>query len=155
MKYFYCKSWFRAKKVATEIWSSATAEVAHSEGKLYTVLVNSETHPTAFVEVTKNTVSVGFLDERLREKLSYAFIAVGGGRIFLSMATYRDFQGDSDALGSGTSYVFQESGSVSIKRQTFSPPASQVTDSTTDVSGNYSLYPIFGRYDDLLRVERP
>lgn len=154
MEYFYCKSWFRAKKIPTEIWSSEVAKSAHLEGKPYTVLVNSEVRPTAFIEITRDAVSVGFLDDQLREKLSYAFKAVEDGRIFLSMATYRDFQDDSNTVKSGTSYIFQENGSVSIKKQTFSPGASEVADSITDVSGNYASYPAFGEYDDLLTIER-
>lgn len=154
MEYFYCKSWFRAKKAPTEIWTALTAKAAHDEGKPYTVLVNSLSHPTAFIELTKNAVSVGFLDGMLRETLSYAFRTVEDGRVFLSMATYREFQGDSDTVVSGISYIFQENGSVSIKKQSFFPPASELADRLADVSGNYAKYPAFGQYEDVIRVER-
>lgn len=154
MKYFYCKSWFRAKKVVTEMLSCEAARIAHTKGQPYTVLVDCETRPTAFIEVTKNFVSVGFLDENLRENLSYAFDTVDDGKVFLSMATYRDFQGDTDTVESGSCYIFRENGAVSIKRQTFSPATSEVANGVTDVSGNYASYPAFGRYEQLLKVER-
>ena len=45
---FYCKSWFRAKKRPTELWSEADARVAHEGGQAYVALVDSIERPFVF-----------------------------------------------------------------------------------------------------------
>lgn len=154
MQYHYCKSWFRAKKVPIQVMSADAARALHDQGQMYTVLVDSDVRPTAFIEVTPGSAMVGFLDDFLRENLSYTFKATGDGRLFLSMATYREFREESDVVASGTNYVFSEDGALSIRRQSFSPATSDITNSSTNVSGNYEHYPAFGEYDPLLKPER-
>jgi hypothetical protein len=154
MKLFYCKSWFRAKKCPTEVWSEAQAKAAHEGGKTYTVLVGSIEQPYCFVEVTEKAVGVGFLDEHLRESLSYAFQEVEPGRLFLTMATYREFEGDMDRVTSGTSYIFGQDGVVVTRREFFNPHKLEKATSNSDVAANYSPKPKFGHYGDLIRVER-
>jgi hypothetical protein len=151
---FFCKSWFRAKKKPTEVWTEEQARSAHLSKKLYTVLVGSPEKPFCFLEINDKFVGVGFLDDRLRESLYYAFKEVEPGKLFLSMATYREFHGDSDAIVSGTTYTFERSGIVKIDRQFFNPHSQEVAESTADVAANYTCWPEFGEYGDLVRVER-
>jgi len=152
---YYCKSWFRAKKRPTEIWAQEKAEKAHVEGLPYTVLVGSLEQPFCFLDVAKKSVGVGFLDMLLREALTYGFQEVEPGKLFLAMATYREFVGDTDGVANGTSYIFGRDGSVTIRRESF-VPAQELTISTSikDAGGHYSAMPLFGAYDDLIRVER-
>lgn len=114
---FFCKSWFRAKKRPIEEWSEERARVAHERGELYTVLVGSTAEPWCFLEVTGQFVGVSFLDQRLREALSYDFQEVEPGLLFLTMATYRDFDDASDQVARGTSNIFTRDGSVSVRRE--------------------------------------
>lgn len=151
---FYCKSWFRAKKRPTEVWSEEQAKAAHENGKPYTALVDSVERPFCFLEVSAKAVSVGFLDNLLRESLSYDFQEVGPGKLFLTMATYRDFEGETDKVVSGTSYIFNQDGSIGIRREHFHPHSLETAESTGDVISNYALKPECGRYDELIRVER-
>lgn len=152
---FYCKSWFRAKKKPTEIWTEQRARAAHVARTLYTaVVVGSNEDPRCFLEVNDKFVGVGFLDDRLRESLYYAFKEVEPGRLFLSMATYREFQSDSDVVTSGTTYIFAQTGTVQIQKQSFNPDRMEATSSTIDVSLNYEQRPEFGEYDRLTRIER-
>lgn len=151
---FYCKSWFRAKKRPTEIWTEQRARSAHAARLLYTAVVGSNENPSCFLEVNDKFVGVGFLDDKLRESLYYSFKEVEPGSLFLSMATYREFQGDSDTVASGTTYIFEQSGAVKIQKQFFNPHRVEVTDSTIDVTANYARRPEFGEYDDLVKVER-
>lgn len=150
----YCKSWFRAKKRPTEIWSAEKAKAAHSSRQLYTALIGSAEKPTCFLEVNDKFVGVGFLDEKLREYLYYSFKEVDSSRLFLSMATYREFDGNTDKVLTGTTYIFNRDGAVKVQRQRFEPHKIEVMDVSADVSGNYSPWPEFGKYDELIRVER-
>ena len=154
MPFFYCKSWFRAKKIPRQRLDQETAFALHEAGLPYTVLVDSEGRPMAFIELTAKSVLVGFLDAQMRERLSYTFKLVETGKLFLSMATYREFSGESDAVVSGTNYVFQEDGALSIDHRTYAPPTTEVTNSSTDVSDHYEKFPEFGRYAPLLKTER-
>jgi hypothetical protein len=151
----FCKSWFRAKKCPTEMWDAERARQAHNAGSLYTVLIGDPERPTHFIEVTSRFYGVGFLDDHLREYLSYAFQATETGDLFLSMATFREFDGDGDQVVSGTSYVFSTTGDVDIQRQTFRPrPLKESAATRTDVSALYEPVPRFGCYDALLQQER-
>jgi|APFre7841882724_1041349.scaffolds.fasta_scaffold04635_5 hypothetical protein len=75
--------------------------------------------------------------------------------VFLSMATYREFEGETDKVREGTTYVFDRSGQVKIRRERFIPQHTiESTEARTDVSANYSPAPTFGEYGDLVRKER-
>lgn len=154
--FFYCKSWFWAKKRPTEIWSEEQAKQAHDERRTYTVLVNDLERPYAVIDVAGNTnfIGVTFLDDFLRESLSYHFKEVEPGKLFLSMATHREFEGDKDQVKLGTSYIFNEDGKLTIRKQSFNPQNLEEANSSTDVSGNYERYPEFGEYDHLLKIDR-
>lgn len=154
-KVSYCKSWFRAKKVATEPISNAEARLLHSKGEAYCALLGKPTAPTHFLEITPKSVGVGFLDGRLRERLSYSFQELEPGRLFLSMAVWRDFESTTDKVVAGTSYIFERSGSLRIRRESFIPAhILEVSDTTTDVAANWDLVPDFGDYSSLVAVER-
>ncbi|NHZ66970.1 lytic transglycosylase [Massilia genomosp. 1] len=151
---FFCKSWFRAKKKPTEVWSEDQAKLAHANKRTYTVLVDSVDEPYCFLDIAEGVVGVGFLDEFLRESLTYAFQEIEPGKLFLTMATHREFDGSADKVTSGISYLFEQNGSVEIRREFFNPHRLETVASTADVSSNYSAMPDFGNYDDLIRVER-
>jgi hypothetical protein len=60
-------------------------------------------------------IGVDFLDEFLRESLSYQFEEVESGRLFLSMATHREFDGEKDQVLSGCSYIFKQDGKLILR----------------------------------------
>jgi len=150
----YCKSWFRALKEPTELWAPDQAEKAHKNRQPYGVLIGDPKAPVCFLEVNNDFVGVGFLDEKLRENLTYQFQEIEPGQLFLTMATYREFEGDTDQVTSGTSYYFSVNGSIKIEREKFDPHKLEVSENKGDVSGNYEKYPDFGGYDSLIRSER-
>jgi hypothetical protein len=151
---FYCKSWFRAKKRPTEVWTAEQASFAYQNRQQYTVLVDSIDHPYCFLDVGDEVVGVGFLDEHLRESLTYAFQQVESSKLFLTMATYREFEGQTDRILNGTSYIFKQDGTVHIRKESFSPHHIETTTTSSDVASNYSAMPKFGEYDDLIEIER-
>lgn len=153
---YFCKSWFAARKLTTEVWTQAQAKDAHDNGRNYTVLVDSIERPFCVILVMANGIAVDFLDESLRKALSYQFQVVAPGRLFLSMAVHREFDGDGDKVASGTSYGFTEDGKVRIDREIFLPAHRlEVANSQTDVSANYAPAPEFGKYEEFMRMERP
>jgi hypothetical protein len=152
---YFCKSWFRAKKTSTEIWSEAQALAAHENKQPYAVLVDSIEKPYCFIDVAKGFVGVGFLDELLREYLTYGFQEVEPNLLFLSMAVYREFDGSSEKIKNGTTYIFNRNGKVNIERRIYVPIRElETANSIVDVTQNYAIFPPFGEYDEFLRVER-
>ena len=151
---FYCKSWFRAKKRPTELWSEDRARGAHDNKTLYSALIDSVEKPFCFLEINDKFVGVGFLDDNLRERVYYAFREIEPGRLFLSMATYREFEGDLDKVLLGTTYMFDPSGAVKIQKQQFNPYNAEASETVTDVSGNYDARPEFGHYGNLIKLKR-
>lgn len=151
---FYCKSRFRAKKRPTALWSETDAKKAHDSGQPYVALVDSIDRPFCFLEITPKAIGVSFLDEFLRESLSYDFQEVEPGLLFLTMATYREFDGNTDLVVSGTSYIFSRDGQVQIRRESFNLHRVEAAASSANVSANYSPMARFGRYEELIHVER-
>ncbi|MFZ6774922.1 hypothetical protein ACO0LB_19635 [Undibacterium sp. SXout7W] len=151
---YFCKSWFRAKKRPTEVWTEEQAKSAHMDKQPYTVLVDFIERPYCFLEITEKAVGVGFFDKHLRECLTYAFQEFENGKLFLTMATHREFDGDTDKVVSGISYIFKQDGTVNMRREFFNPHRLETAMTSTDVSMNYAVMPEFGEYDDFVRVER-
>lgn len=150
----YCKSWFAAKQRPTVLWDEARAHSAHEQRKPYTVLIGGLDRPTHVIEINNAFVGVEFLDDKLREALSYQFREYEPGKLFLNMATYRDFDGDADRVRVGTTYVFDRGGSVKIRRETFDPHGIEEAQNTLDVTNNFDRYPEFGNYAKLCVEER-
>lgn len=152
---FFCKSWFAAKRMPTEAWTESQAREAHEAGRTYTVLVDSLERPFCVIDVTKKFIGVDFLDERLREALTYHFQEVSPGKLFLTMAVHRDYEGATDKVTNGTTYTFAEDGAVQVRRESFVPAHEvETAKSQEDVSRNYVSAPQFGEYDEFTRVER-
>jgi hypothetical protein len=151
----YARSWFRARKRATEPLTEAQARALHDAGATYCALIGDPQQPSCFLELGRGFAGVGFLDERLRERLRYQFQERAPGRLFLSMATWREFDGESDTVRQGTTHVFQEDGRVAIRRETFVPAhRAEDAEGRVDVGGHWEDVPAFGLYDRLTRVER-
>ena len=151
----FSKGWFRAKKRPLEIYNYEKAQALHKAGELYCALVGSAERPRCFLEIKRGFVGVGFLDEVLREHLSYAFQEKRPGKLFLSMATWREFEGDSDKVSKGTTYLFQPDGTLNIRREQFLPQhILETSHSTADIAGNWEQVPEFGQYEHLTKAER-
>src|SRR5687767_4199751 len=106
----YCSKWSRFQKRPIQIWDVKRAEFAYAHRSLHVVLIGDPQKPEVFIEFNHDYVGVGFLDDNLREYLTYQFREVEPGRLFLTMATHREFDGSSDRVQSGKSYVFEQNG---------------------------------------------
>ncbi|NNJ16156.1 lytic transglycosylase [Pseudomonas putida CSV86] len=153
---YYCKSWFRMKKIAIEPMGEALAHSRHLSGESYTALVGSDSAPSCFIEVflDKGMVGVGFLDEKCREYLTYQFQVIDVNGLFLTMATHREFEGGGDKVVGGSSYIFNENGELIVRREKFNPHEVEEARSSFDPSQNYEKIPKFGCYSDVIRADR-
>ncbi|NWA83736.1 lytic transglycosylase [Pseudomonas sp. D2002] len=153
---YYCKSWFRMKKVAIEPMDEALAHSRHLSGESYTALIGSDSAPSCFVELSidRGMVSVGFLDKKCREYLSYQFQVIDADNLFLTMATHREFQGDGDEVIGGECYIFNEEGGLVIRREKFNPHELEEARSSFEPSRNYEKIPKFGCYSDVTKADR-
>lgn len=159
---FYCKKWSIGYKKPIDLWSENKARKKHIAGDSYTVLIGSDCNPSCFVEIMKNKgwVSVGFLDNELREYSFYNFRLFDDNRLFLSMAVHREFaENEGDGAGilnvsRGTTYIFKEDGSTVVREDLFNPYKLEESMTVTDISGNYDQFPEFGEYQSLIRKER-
>ena len=154
MNVTYGKSWFRARKRFTETWDEGRARKSHDKRELYVAVVGQSSSPACFVEINNDYIGVAFLDTSLREYLSYQFQELEPGRLFLTMATHREFEGGSDKVKSGTTYYFKQDGSVTIESEDFLTNTRSVKEAYTDVSGNWEPYPQFGQYLSIIRENR-
>lgn len=130
------------------------ARIAHEGRQPYTAILGPPESPKNFVELNGDYVGVGFLDERRREFLSYQFQERRPGKLFLTMATHRDFEDGSDEVSSATTYYFQEDDSVTIERTDTRARTRLRSESKADIRGNWEDYPEFGRYEGVARAER-
>ena len=151
---YYCKSWFRAKKKPTEPWSEDKAKAAHRDKLPCTALIGSPEQPYCFLNVADHIVGVGFLDRHLREVLTYAFKEVAAGKLFLTMAIHREFEAGTDRPTSGVTYSFDPGGAVHIRRESFFPHRVETATASFNPAPSFTSWPVFGQYDDLIRVER-
>ena len=154
METHYTDGWFRAKKRPGERLSDKEAKDLYERRGLHAAVIGPLDKPRAFIEFNNDYVGVSFLDDLLREYLSYAFQEVEPGKLFLTRATHRYFDGDSDRVRKGTSYMFKPNGDVTVINEEFPDAGKTQHETTADVSGNWERYPAFGEYDSLLREER-
>ena len=57
-------------------------------------------------------------------------------------------------MARGDSWIFKPDGNVRMRKEYFNPYKLETANTTTDVNGNYSAFPEFGEYDDLIRKDR-
>lgn len=76
------------------------------------------------------------------------------GTAYGAVAFMCEISKDSDAVATGTTYIFDRHGTVKIQSQSFNPHRLEVSESTVDVAVNYATWPEFGDYDGLVKVER-
>lgn len=152
---FYCDAWFRSKNTAVGPISEEAAKVRHVAGKPYVALIGSNATPSCFVEVLldKDMVGVGYLDEKGREYLTYQFQCMDSERLFLTMATYREFSADGK-VSVGTSYIFNKEGGLVIRCEKFNPHEVEEANANFDPTGNYEKIPAFGDYSGVIRKDR-
>jgi hypothetical protein len=148
------KGWFRAKKRLTESWDESKARFAHEQRQPYVAVVGNAESIRCFVEANNDYIGVGISDNAKREFLSYQFQEIQPGRLFLTMATHCEFDGETDGVKSSTTYYFKPNGCVTVESEDFATGHLTTKKIQTDVSGNWEAYPVFGDYESIVRIDR-
>jgi hypothetical protein len=100
---------------------------------------------------------VGFLDPLLRDYLQYSFQEMNPSELFVSTATIREYDNDSDRLVMGKVLFIDSDGRVVIDSYKCEPPGGvskliAQEERHTDVSDLWEPYPEFGNYEGLSRI---
>jgi hypothetical protein len=153
----YCQKWSRGYKQRLSPLTEAQASEAHRSGKLYTAVIGVPDRPAVFIEVVgeNNYVGVGFLDDELRDFLAYSFQRIDDGRLFLSMASFREYVGRSDQVAAAQLYLFNISGSVEVQETDILKDIRRTGTRKLDIAANFEAWPNFGQYDHLTHRSRP
>lgn len=163
LKLGYCLRWSRARRLVNTELDDEDARRLHDKGKLYTVVAHEGGRPSAFIEVRLEVwfVGVSFLDEKLRELISFAFSAVDlngrpapPGRCFLQSVIVSEFDDDTDKAAFGTSYDYDFDGNCRVIRESLRTRELAESHHRVDVSGHWEALPAFGGYEPFLRRER-
>lgn len=154
MRIEYFDGWFRAKKCPSGPLTTEAARDAYEGRTLFTAVAFEADKAMAFLEFNNDYVGVGFLDGSLREYLSYTFVEVEPGRLFLTMATHRGYELGTDAVTSGSTYHFKRTGQVVVEDEDFIGGDYSTTERSCEVKDNWDAYPPFGDFAPLLRAER-
>lgn len=154
MNITYCKQWFRGQKRELESLSPEQAREAYDSKELYTAVVHDKRRPICFVESKSDYIGVEFLDDRLRSYVAYQFLEKQPGRLFLSMAVFRKFDGTRENVVHGVVYYFKEDGHTDVDLEDDIAHEYYEASTTVDVSANWEPYPEFGQYESISRLER-
>ncbi|MCA9094078.1 MAG: hypothetical protein KDA68_11355 [Planctomycetaceae bacterium] len=151
----YGNRWFRGKKRIIEQWEESHACEVHSSRGTYVVVVGQNERSFCFIEISKEAVTVGFLDDLIREYLTYSFRELSPGKLFLKSARHRNFEGESDKLKTAKIFYFETDGRVHIEEYDDKTQTVESSDAeSVDPAGYWEDYPEFGKYDSLIRIER-
>ena len=70
------------------------------------------------------------------------------------MAIHREFDTATDQVANGVTYIFDQRGAVRIRREFFKPHRVETSTAVFDPTSNHAVWPDFGTYDHLVRIER-
>lgn len=152
----YSDGWFRARRMPGDIWGEETAREHHEKREYYGVVIGDLESPECFIEINDGFILVGFLDDLKREYLKYQFDEIESNKIFLKEAQYWEYDGDTDEKIFSTRYCFTPSGKLIIEKTDIRTNDVEINEAKEriDVSTHYGDYPIFGHYEDIIRIER-
>ena len=136
----------------------------HDQGDPYTALIIKEGEVHAFLEINMGLQFVGssFLDEHLREHVTYSFQGQEEreGELFLSTATHWEYPDDSDSVEDSDEfiksmrYIFEVDGKVFMEEIDTIEEFKETSEAVFDSNKNWEAIPEFGYYEAFLKVER-
>jgi len=150
----FCERWFRRKKRIIGPIKVEDALKLEKEGNPYTVIIGNPQHPDCFIEINSGSYGVSFLDEFKRDYFRYTFKEESNGMLFLYETIFREYNGESDSILTGTIYWFSPDGKVKIEKSKAPFKKAELIEKETDVSKNWEKKPEFGKYDNLIKKER-
>jgi hypothetical protein len=156
MKIIY-KKWSNNFKKLLDFEGDDNCEKLHNGRKLYYVVIyNDDDEPYCFLEINNTFLRVGFLDDSDRLYMDYIFEEYEAGKLFLGEAQIWDYEGDTDEKVFSTFYGFKQDGSLKIIKTDIRTREAEILDAKNkiDITANLDVYPEFGKYLKLIRIER-
>jgi hypothetical protein len=151
----YGDSWFLAARRLSKSWEESQARTAHEQRKQYAAVISDGDRIVCVVTGHPNGFFVSFLDSLRREWLVFHFQNVAPERLFLSMLTKREYDGETKRVKHGESYIFEPEGRIVIDSENFDTgQRTKEVMEGADVSANWEAYPEFGDYRSITRLER-
>ncbi|MCL2399163.1 MAG: hypothetical protein FWC91_05375 [Defluviitaleaceae bacterium] len=154
MKIIYCDKWSNTRRKPWNIIDTSQAHKNHINKTPYTVLIQENDKIKVIVEFTKFYVSVNFLNEFLNSYLRYTFHLIDNDFLFLKVAYYYYYDEENHDMLEGTVFSFSENGYVTMVKRDYKTGEIEERELQNDVSANWEEYPGFGKYENLLKVER-
>ena len=154
------KTRYGRRKVIDETLLFEAAKHAHENGLVYYSLIFENEKPYCFLEINKGYFRVCFLDELLRNYMSYDFTdnfkEINPDKLFLSSITFWEFEGNIDNIVKIDNHIFKADGTfIMIERDLINnEQINSEAKNKIDVTANWEDYPEFGKYDSLIRKER-
>lgn len=157
MEVNYSQGWFRAQKCSLQFLNTKEANKLHQKGKFYTALIGDKLSPNCFLEIRLEAGYIGvfFMDSYLRIYLEYIF-KKADDKLFLSEVMVREFDKSSDVIIKTSQYLFNKQGKLIIIERDNIAKSEVKKESLdkVDISANMENIPIFGEYEDLIKLER-
>lgn len=150
----YCEKWFQPEGRPIKPMLATEARARHERRQPYCALIGGEENPTHVISVAGAWVSVSFLDERKREYLRYDFNEPSHGRLFLTTALCRAFDGETDDVVGAMQFAFKPDGFVLIEQRDLRTKQVNERRWNGATAANWESYPAFGDYSVLCRRER-
>lgn len=154
MSQVYCEKWFKAEKRPIGLLTVEAARRLHNDRKSYAVVLSSGASIGPVISVAPPWVSVAYLDDQLREYLSYDFKEVEPHKLFLKMATHREYREGSDDILRVRRCAFDVSGAVTVEQKDLQSGEVSELESIDSLEENWEKFPPFGDYEGISREER-
>ncbi len=152
MDMIFCQKWRIRKKKPINIFSREEAQKRHKAQKAYSVVLSEDKRILYVLDVVKNCVIVNFMNESVTPYLIYDFQLREDGRVFLKGAIFNEF---TNGIKIGfTIYNFHENGYVVMAKHDLLKNTFEERNGKYNVDCNWDVYPSFGDYSTLLRVDR-
>jgi hypothetical protein len=158
------KTKYGRRKILNESVLEESAKYAHDHNLIYLVTILENEKPVNYIEASHSFYSVRFLDDHLREYMTYQFYGQDnnygrenyGDKLFLEDITVKHYLGDANEHSKIAKYRFRPDGTlkyweadVKTRKEINLEAANNI-----DVSANWETYPAFGNYENLIKIER-
>lgn len=162
---------FAQKTMPTPL-SVEKARRRHERRQAYEAVIGEPGHPQYVVCLSPNAASVHtdsvrrcnegkgdwvtvyFIDDQLRWYLQYDFKEIQPEKLFLTLATFREFVGTTNELRSTKIFSFRQDGHILIDHRDLVTKSTEEREASHSAQENWEEYPRFGDYIRLCREQR-
>ena len=156
MKIIHCKGWSLRRKYPNQPYSETEAEKLYQGRKPFGVVIERKDKPFCFIDFNNQFIYVGFLDKYQRNYLGYEFSEIQNNRIFLKEVDFWEYEGETDNKLTSNRYRFTPEGEFGIENTNNQTreKVRRYAENKIDVSILWENYPEFGKYDNIIKIER-